>query len=436
MGDSSGKINRRVALKNMASAALGAGAVLSSRGHSAEAEPVDGRHRAAWKQEPPNSADLPPNRPPWMMTPGRGLTGYGAPSSFEKDVVRIQTTRTAIEFASWNFTPLQYLHGIVTPSGLHFERNHGGVPDINPSQHRLLIEGMVKRPLLLTMDDLMRYPSVSRMHFVECSGNTSTEWRGPKGKSVQHTHGLLSCSEWTGVLLSTVLDDVGVDPKATWALAEGADAAAMDRSIPVRKLFDDAILAYAQNGEMLRPSQGYPLRLLVPGYEGNMNIKWLRRLKFGTAPFETYEETAYYTELMKNGKAKQFNFVMQAKSVVTFPSGDMRIGGPGYYEISGLAWSGEGKVRAVDVSTDGGRTWRRARIQEPVLAKCLTRFRLDWYWDGSPAVLQSRCIDESGYVQPTMESLVRARGLNSNYHLNGIQSWKVDRQGGVTNVRV
>ncbi|GAB3628164.1 hypothetical protein GCM10027419_30150 [Pandoraea terrae] len=282
----------------------------------------------------------------------------------------------------------------------------------------------------------MRYPTVSQMHFIECSGNTSKEWRKPTGKTVQQTHGLLSCSEWTGVRLSTVLDDVGVDPKATWALAEGADAAAMDRSIPVRKLFDDAILAFAQNGEMLRPSQGYPLRLLVPGYEGNMNIKWLRRLKFGTAPSETYEETAYYTELMKDGRAKQFNFVMQAKSVITYPSGDMQLDGPGYYEISGFAWSGEGKIRRVDVSTDGGRTWHRAQLQEPVLTKCLTRFRFDWVWDGSPAVLQSRCVDETGYEQPTIKSIIAARGLNSNYHLNGIQSWKVDRNGGVTNVHV
>lgn len=436
MTDFSRKISRRDALKNMASATVGAGAVLG--GGVARGEPATPplRHQAGWKQEAPNAANLPPNRPAWMTTPGRGLSGYGAPSTYEKDVVRVPTTTTAIDLASWNFTPLQQLHGIITPSGLHFERIHGGVPDIDPSQHRLMIAGRVKRPLLLTMDDLMRYPSVSRMHFVECSGNTSTEWRKPTGKTVQQTHGLLSCSEWTGVLLSTVLADVGVDPKATWALAEGADAAAMDRSIPVRKLFDDAILAYAQNGEMLRPSQGYPLRLLVPGYEGNMNIKWLRRLKFGTAPFETYEETAYYTELMKTGKAKQFNFVMQAKSVITFPSGDMQLDGPGYYEISGLAWSGEGKVRRVDVSTDGGRTWRQAQLQEPVMAKCLTRFRFDWQWDGSPAILQSRCVDETGYVQPTIESLIQARGFNSVYHLNGIQSWKVDRQGGVTNVRI
>ncbi|VVE08967.1 sulfite dehydrogenase [Pandoraea terrae] len=435
MDDSSGKINRRVALKNIASATLGAGAVLST-GSRAESESEPIRHRAGWKPEPPNPANLPPNRPAWMMTPGRGLTGYGSPSPYEKSVLRVPTTVTAIDFASWNFTPLQHLHGIVTPSGLHFERNHGGVPDIDPSQHRLLIEGMVKRPLLLTMDELMRYPTVSQMHFIECSGNTSKEWRKPTGKTVQQTHGLLSCSEWTGVRLSTVLDDVGVDPKATWALAEGADAAAMDRSIPVRKLFDDAILAFAQNGEMLRPSQGYPLRLLVPGYEGNMNIKWLRRLKFGTAPSETYEETAYYTELMKDGRAKQFNFVMQAKSVITYPSGDMQLDGPGYYEISGFAWSGEGKIRRVDVSTDGGRTWHRAQLQEPVLTKCLTRFRFDWVWDGSPAVLQSRCVDETGYEQPTIKSIIAARGLNSNYHLNGIQSWKVDRNGGVTNVHV
>lgn len=433
MTESSRKTSRRVALKGIA---LGAAVVLTGKSAFADSAPAPLRHRAGWTEEPPDPANLPPAIPPWMQTPGRMLTAYGTPSAYEKDVVRVPTNLTPSDWSSWNFTPLQYLHGIVTPSGLHYERNHAGVPDIHPSQHRLLIEGMVKRPLLLTMDDLMRYPTVSRMHFLECSGNSLTEWRKPVGINVQQTHGLLSCSEWTGVPLSAVLDDVGVDPKATWALAEGADASALDRSIPVRKLLDDAILAFAQNGEMLRPSQGYPLRLLLPGYEGNVNVKWLRRLKFGTAPFETYQETAYYTELMPNGKATQFNFLMEAKSVITFPSGDMQLDGPGYYQISGLAWSGAGKIRHVDVSTDGGRTWRHAQLQEPVHSKCLTRFRLDWHWDGSPVVLQSRCIDDTGYVQPTIESLVRQRGLNSVYHMNGIQSWGVGRNGEVTNVRV
>ncbi len=434
MTQSSSKVTRRAALSSIATAALGAGTLLTGRAASAETNAQMLNNRGGWEEQPPNPADLPPNVPPWMQEQGRPLTPYGHPSPYEKAVVRVPTNLTPTELSSWNFTPLQYLQGTVTPNGLHFERLHAGVPDIHPSQHRLLIEGMVKRPIVLTMDDLMRYPSVSRFHFLECSGNTLTEWRKPVGKNVQYTHGLLSCAEWTGVPLAAILDEVGVDPKATWALAEGADAAAMDRSIPVQKLWEDAILAYAQNGEMLRPSQGYPLRLLLPGYEGNMNIKWLRRLKFGSAPFETYEETAYYTELMKNGKARQFNFIMEAKSVITYPSGDMKLQQPGYHQISGLAWSGNGRISRVDVSTDAGRTWRQAVLQGPVQSRCLTRFRLDWQWSGAPATLQSRCVDETGYVQPTIDQLVAARGYNSVYHMNGIQSWKVAANGEVSNV--
>ena len=434
MTQSSAKVTRRAALYGIAAAAFGAGPLLTGRSASAETHAVSLNNHGGWEDQPPNPADLPPNVPPWMQEQGRPLTPYGHPSTYEKAVVRVPTNLTPTDLSSWNFTPLQHLQGTVTPNGLHFERLHAGVPDIHPSQHRLLIEGMVKRPLVLSMDDLMRYPSVSRFHFLECSGNTLTEWKKPIGKNVQYTHGLLSCAEWTGVPLANILDEVGVDPRATWVLAEGADAAAMDRSIPVQKLWEDAILAYAQNGEMLRPSQGYPLRLLLPGYEGNMNIKWLRRLKFGSAPFETYEETAYYTELMKNGKARQFNFIMEAKSVITYPSAEMKLQTPGYHQISGLAWSGNGRVSRVDVSTDAGRTWRQAALQEPVQSRCLTRFRLDWAWSGAPAILQSRCVDETGYVQPTISQLVAARGYNSVYHMNGIQSWRVAANGEVTNV--
>lgn len=427
-------VSRRATLSGMAGAALGAGTALGARSALAAAGGL--QDRAGWPEEPPNPVDLPPNTPPWTHHQGRPLSPYGSPSPYEKAVIRRPTDTTPTELASWNFTPLQNLRGVITPNGLHFERLHAGVPDIDPAQHRLLIDGMVQRPLLLSMEDLMRYPSVSRFHFLECSGNTSPEWRKPTGKTVQYTHGLLSCAEWTGVPLAAVLDNVGVDPKAIWALAEGADASVMARSVPVKKLWDDALLAFAQNGEMLRPSQGYPLRLLLPGYEGNINIKWLRRLKFGTKPFETYEETAYYTELMKGGKARQFNFVMEAKSVITFPSAGMNLDGPGVYQISGLAWSGSGRVSRADVSVDGGKTWRPATLQEPVQSRCLTRFRLDWNWDGSPAILQSRCLDETGYVQPTIDQLVAARGYNSVYHMNAIQSWNVGNNGEVTNVRV
>ncbi|MEA2738883.1 MAG: sulfane dehydrogenase subunit SoxC, partial [Acetobacteraceae bacterium] len=249
----------------------------------------------------------------------------------------------------------------------------------------------------------------------------------------QDTHGLLSCCEWTGVPLSTLLAEVGAQPTARWILAEGADAAGLTRSIPIEKAYDDAIVAYAQNGERLRPEQGYPLRLLLPGFEGNMNIKWLRRLKFGDQPFETREETSKYTELLPNGKARQFNFVMDAKSVITRPAGGQQLRDPGFHEITGLAWSGRGRIQRVDVSTDGGASWKMATLQEPVLSKCLTRFRLPWTWDGGPASLQSRAVDETGYVQPTREALLDVRGVNAYYHFNGVQTWRIAQGGAVTN---
>ncbi|MGH7714551.1 MAG: molybdopterin-dependent oxidoreductase, partial [Vulcanimicrobiaceae bacterium] len=292
-------VSRAAALRGLASAAAGVSAGLAGAG-SANAAPTD-ESKTGWPVQAPQAADLPPHVPPWMQQQGRPLSPYGSPSKYENSVIRRATTGTPTLLASWNFTPLQYMNGIITPNGLHYERNHAGVPDIDPAQHRLLIHGMVKRPLTFTMEDLMRYPTVSRIHFLECSGNTGTEWTKPTGRTVQITHGLLSCAEWTGVPLAAIMEDVGVDPDATWVLAEGADAAAMDRSIPVGKLRDDALLVYMQNGEAIRPSQGYPLRLLLPGYEGNTNIKWLRRLKFMRAPAETKEETAYYTQLMKEG---------------------------------------------------------------------------------------------------------------------------------------
>ncbi|MFS0757702.1 sulfite dehydrogenase [Noviherbaspirillum sp. 1P10PC] len=372
----------------------------------------------------------------WTHEQGRPIVSppYGMPSSYESDVVRRATDLTPTPLSSWSFTPLQDLHGIITPNGLFFERHHAGVPAIDPEQHRLVVHGMVDRPLVLTMDDIMRLPSVSRIHFLECSGNTLTEWKGPKEKTVQGTHGLLSCAEWTGVPLSVIAEQVGLKAGVRWMLAEGADAAVMDRSIPIAKVLDDALLVYAQNGERLRPEQGYPLRLLLPGYEGNMNIKWLRRLKFSEQPFYTREETSKYSDLMPDGKARLFTFDMEAKSVITSPSGGMRLGQPGYREISGLAWSGRGRIRRVDVSVDGGKSWQEARLQAPVLSKCLTRFRMMWNWQGGPAILQSRCIDETGYVQPTLAELVAVRGLNSVYHLNAIQSWGVAQNGEVSNV--
>jgi sulfane dehydrogenase subunit SoxC len=328
---------------------------------------------------------------------------------------------------------LQALYGVITPNGLHFERHHSGVPAIDPQRHHLLLHGLVERPLVFTMDDIARFPAVSRMHFLECSGNTP--WTGGKETwSVQDTHGLLSCAEWTGVMLSTVLAEAGVKPQARWVLAEGGDAAAMTRSIPLSKALDDALLVYAQNGEHLRPEQGYPLRLLLPGFEGNMSVKWLRRLKVGDEPFATREETSKYTDLMPDGKAAQYTFLMEAKSVITSPSGGQRLTTRGLHEISGVAWSGQGCIRRVDVSVDGGRSWHVARLQDPVLPKCLSRFRLPWRWDGAPALLQSRAFDEAGYVQPSGEVLVAARGLNSGYHNNAIHTWRVAPDGRVLNV--
>ncbi|HEY3198707.1 MAG TPA: sulfite dehydrogenase [Nitrospirales bacterium] len=334
-----------------------------------------------------------------------------------------------------SLTPLQDLHGVITPSSLHFERHHNGVPLIDPARHRLMIHGLVERPMVFTREDLERLPDVSRLAFVECSGNTWDGWRNEPGDfTVQDTHGLTSTSEWTGVKLSTLLDVVGARREASWMLAEGSDAAGLDRSVPLTNdVIEEAIICYGQNGEALRPEQGYPLRLLLPGFEGNINVKWLRRLKLGTEPFMTRWETAKYTDLLPNGKAYQFSLVMDAKSVITNPSGKQQIQ-PGLQEIRGLAWTGRGKVTKVEVSADGGRTWQAAELQDPVLAKCHTRFRLPWRWKGQEAILQSRCIDETGYVQPTREALVKVRGTNSTYHYNGIQSWKVERDGRVRNI--
>ena len=375
--------------------------------------------------------------PAWMKHQGASILSpaYGQPSPYEAHVIRAAIPGRPTSTAATSQTPLADQRGMITPNGLVFERHHGGVPAIAPEQHRLLVHGLVRRPLVFRMDELMRFPSVSRIHFLECSGNGFGEWDAP-AETVQGTHGLLSCCEWTGVALSTLLDEVGANPQAKWILAEGADAAAMTRSIPIEKALDDAILAYGQNGEMLRPEQGYPLRLLLPGFEGNMSVKWLRRLKLGEAPFMTREETSKYTDLMPDGTARQFSFVMEAKSVIVRPSGGHRLRGTGFHEIFGFAWSGRGTISRVDVSIDGGRSWQMARLQEPLLPKCLTPFRLPWRWDGAPALLQSRAVDETGYVQPTRSRLIEVRGTHSVYHYNAIQTWQVTHTGEVSNAHI
>ena len=363
-----------------------------------------------------------------MLVPGSPARAYGERSPFE--------SASRLAGSSHSLTPLQDLHGFVTPSSLHFERHHNGVPAIDPSRHRLLVHGLVARPMFFTVDDLHRFPSVSRLAFIECAGNSRGGWHDAEDQTVQDVHGLTSTNEWTGVKLSTLLDAAGLNPEATWVLAEGADAAALTRSVPLTdEVLSEAIVCYAQNGEALRPEQGYPVRLLLPGFEGNINIKWLRRLKVGSAPFMTRWETAKYTDLLPNGTAYQFSLVMEAKSVITSPSGRQQIR-PGFQEIRGLAWSGRGRVTSVEVTVDGGRTWRRAELQEPVLSKCHARFRLPWTWEGQETVLQSRCIDQTGYRQPSRDALIKVRGIHSSYHYNGIQSWKIERDGRVSNVHV
>lgn len=377
--------------------------------------------------------NLPPNIPEWMTYPGDDVAHnpYGLPSGFEKDVVRkVLGTPKQLSSAS-SRTPLQELDGIITPNGLHYERHHGGIPDIDPAQHRLMVFGLVEKPLIFTVDDLRRFPSVSRIHFLECSGNQSFSAAGRE--TAGDVMGLVSCAEWTGVPLKTVLEECGIKPEARWVVAEGADAAAMTRSIPIEKCLDDALLAYSQNGERLRPEQGYPLRVFLPGYEGNMSIKWVRSLQLREEPIFSREETSKYTDLLPNGKARQFSFVMEAKSIITSPSGGQKLSAPGFHEISGLAWSGYGKIARVEVSTDGGETWADATLQEPVMHICLTRFRLPWTWDGKPVTILSRATDETGYVQPTIAQIEAVRGKNSTYHNHAIQPWAITETGEIKN---
>jgi len=365
---------------------------------------------------------------------GAPISPYGSRSRFEK-ATRFFRPTTIPEEAS-SRTPLGDTYGIITPSSLHFERHHGGVPDIDPATHTLTIHGLVERPIVFTVDEIKRLPSISRIFFLECSGNSASEWKGAAEVDVQRAHGLTSCSEWTGVWLSTLLRECAVRPNGTWILAEGADACKLARSIPIAKAMHDVLIAYGQNGEALRPEQGYPLRVIVPGWEGNVNVKWVRRIKVLDQPAMTRWETSKYTDLLADGSARQFTFDMDAKSVITRPSGGDRLAGAGIYEVTGLAWSGRGAIARVEVSADAGRTWTDATLQEPVLPRAHARFTWSWRWDGRDAILQSRCTDDTGYVQPPRTDLVAVRGLNSNYHNNAIQSWKIAADGSVTNGNV
>ena len=306
------------------------------------------------------------------------------------------------------------------------------MPTINPAHHEILVDGLVERPLIFTMKDLERMPAVSQIHFLECAGNSGAEQDGFPGKTPQESHGQMSCAEWTGVPLSVVLEQTRLKPTARWVLAEGADAGRLARSIPIEKALDDIIVAYGQNGEALRPEQGYPVRLIVPGWEGNVNVKWLHRLQVLDQPAMTAWETGSYTDLLPSGKARQFTFVMEAKSVITRPAGGQRLDGPGVYQITGVAWTGCGKISGVEVSTDGGQSWQTAVLQEPILTKALTRFRLPWNWNGAETTIASRCTDETGYCQPSREQIVAVRGLNATDHYNGIKWWRVRRSGEIT----
>ena len=375
--------------------------------------------------------------PAWSTEPGTVVPAYGTPSKFEKAAVRTLSNPNGEPRNQHARTPHQQLQGMVTPNGLHFERSHSGVPDIPPDQHRLLIHGLVDRPLTFDLAALSRYPLVSRIHFVECSGNSAGLYAAqPAQQSAGGLHGLVSCSEWTGVPLGTLLQEAGVRPAGRWLLAEGADAAAMSRSVPMEKALDDALIAIYQNGERLRPENGYPMRLLLPGWEGNTNVKWLRRIKVTDGPVMTKDETSKYTDSMPDGRALQFTFPMGVKSVITSPSGGLKMQGPGLYQISGIAWSGVGRVRRVDVSADGGKTWAPAALSGPILPKALTRFRMAWRWDGGPSTLMSRAVDETGAIQPTRKALLDARGATYRYHFHGIQSWSVSAGGEVRNVYV
>jgi len=375
-------------------------------------------------------------RQEWMRAPGTAMSEAGAPSSHESHVVRAPigsapgTTGTGV-----SRTPLQFLDGIITPSRLHFERHHAGIPDIDPEIHRLIIHGLVERQLSFSLDALARYPMVSRIQFLECSGNSGASMAvEPVQGSCAQLHGLVSASEWGGVPLSVLLEEAGVKPEGKWLVADGADAAVMSRSVPLDKIMDDAIVALYQNGERLRPSNGYPMRLFLPGWEGNMCVKWLRTIKVIDQPAMTRDETSKYSDLQKDGVTKLFTFPMGVKSVITSPSPGLSMSAPGVYQISGIAWSGAGRIKRVEVSADGGSSWTDAALDQHVMPKCLTRFRSAWRWDGGQTVILSRATDESGDVQPTREMVLRDRSSAAFYHYNGIQAWQVAENGEVTNV--
>jgi sulfane dehydrogenase subunit SoxC len=376
---------------------------------------------------------------PWERVYGAAHADYGQPSRFEQPVMRthVRPYGDLAPGSGASLTPIESLEGIITPSSLHNVRSHSGVPDIDPKQHQLLVHGLVARPLMFSMESLGRYPMTTRTYFIECSGN-SNRALAPKPAQVSAgaMHGNVSCSEWTGIPLRMLLEEAGLRPAATWLLAEGADSAHMSRSIPVEKALDDALIALYQNGERLRPEQGYPVRLLLPGWEGNMSVKWLRRIKATDGPTHTKDETSKYTDPLPNGRALQFTFEMGVKSVITRPSSTMTLPRAGFYEISGIAWSGAGRIRRVEVSTDGGATWADGALTGEERPRALVRFRLPWEWTGKEAVLQSRATDEKGNVQPVRKEWIARFAPDIRFHNNSIISWAVGADGSVNNVYV
>ncbi|HEY9194144.1 MAG TPA: sulfite dehydrogenase [Methyloversatilis sp.] len=367
---------------------------------------------------------------PWLHVPGHPFSTYGQPSPYERYTARRISSNRAVAGNGVSFTPLEELEGTITPNGLHFERHHNGVPQIDPARHRLTVHGRVRRPLTFDLASLLRYPMQSRMLFIECGGNSNAGWHAePIQRPAGSVHGLVSCAEWTGVPLAILLDEAGVDDSASWVIAEGADAGAMNMSIPLAKMRDDCMVALYQNGERLRPENGYPMRLIVPGWEGVLHVKWLQRLELADQPVMSRNETSKYTELLPSGKARQFTFTMDCKSLITSPSHGQTLRRPDVHQISGLAWSGRGRVTRVEVSTDGGMSWADAALQSPVQPRCFTRFRMPWRWDGRPALLKSRATDETGYLQPERAALLAERGRAGYFHYNAIVTWAVDDDG-------
>ncbi|MFT4749285.1 MAG: sulfane dehydrogenase subunit SoxC [Pseudohongiellaceae bacterium] len=374
--------------------------------------------------------------PQWSKQPGPGTSAYGSPSPFTSQIQRMAGTPNPIyPGGGASRSPLQHLQGTITPNSLHFERHHSGVPAIDPAQHKLVINGLVDQPLMFSYEDLLKYPMVSKTYFLECSGNSGTLFGDtPVDGSVQSIHGLVSCAQWTGVLLSTLLDEAGIKAQAKWIAAVGADGASMGRSVPLDKALDDVMIALYQNGEPIRPEQGYPMRLFVPGWEGNISVKWLTQLKLTRQASQFRDETSKYTDTMADRRSLQFTFPMGAKSLITSPSGQMSLPQKGVYKVTGIAWSGAGSIKKVEVSADGGRSWADATIESSQSDKALVRFSIAWQWDGGGAVLQSRATDSAGNVQPSRDAILAERGLISFYHYHGVQSWGINSAGEIKNV--